>query len=135
MRGFKAIIVGSVFIIVVMLFLQLLYIFAAVAYNALAKDYPVLHEVSGSLRYVIGIPIFVVTMFIGGYITASIANAETVVKVLLHCLVVGLITTGGMIYPTLEYSSITNTGIVILVLSLAATSSGGWYWYRGSRKS
>ena len=127
MKGLKAVIVGSVFIIVVMLFLQLLYIFAAVAYNALAKDYPVLNELSGLLRYVIGIPVFVATMFIGGYITANIANAETAVKVLFHCLVVGLITTGGMIYPTLENSSITNTGIVILVLSLAATSSGGWY--------
>ena len=128
MRSIKAIVAGCVFIIVVILLLQLVYIFIAVGYNALAKDYPYLNDIAGSFRYIIGIPVFVATMFIGGYITANIANT----KVLLHCLAVGLTTAGGMIYPTLENSDITTTGIVIFILSIVATAAGGWYWQKGN---
>lgn len=79
MKSLKAIIAGAVFIIVVILLLQLVYIFIAVAYNALAADYPLLNDIAGSFRYIIGIPVFVATMFAGGYITASIANRKSVV--------------------------------------------------------
>ena len=130
MKSLKAIVAGSAFIIVVILLLQLVYIFVAVGYNALAADYPFLHDIAGSFRYIIGIPVFVATMFIGGYITANVANMETIRKVLLHCFMVGLITASGMILPTLENSDITITGIVIFILSLAATSAGGWYWQK-----
>lgn len=128
MRSIKAIVAGCVFIIVVILILQLVYIFIAVGYNALAKDYPFLNDIAGSFRYIIGIPVFVATMFIGGYITANIANT----KVWLHCLAVGLITAGGMIYPTLENSEITTTGIVIFILSIVATAAGGLYWQKNT---
>ena len=127
MKSIKAILAGSVFVIVVILILQLLYIFVAVAYNALASDYPLLHDIAGYFRYIIGIPVFVAVMFVGGYITANVAAMESNTKVLLHCMVVGLITAGGMIYPTLETADITTTGIVIFILSLLATTAGGWY--------
>jgi len=132
MRSLKAIIAGTVFIIVVILFLQLAYIFAAVGYNALAKDYPLLNDIVGYFRYIIGIPIFIAVMFFGGYITASLANLVTMKRTLLNCFVVGLIATGGMIYPTLATSSITNTGVVIFILSLVATAAGGWYWHKNT---
>jgi hypothetical protein len=130
MKSIKAIVVGSVFIIVVILLLQLLYIFVAVGYNVLAKDFPFLNDIAGSFRYIVGIPIFVATMFVGGYITANIADMETSTKVWLHCIAVGMITAGGMIYPTLETAEITTTGIVIFILSLLATTAGGWYWQK-----
>jgi len=133
MKSIKAIVAGSVFIIVVILLLQLVYIFIAVGYNVLAEDYPLLNEIAGSFRYIIGIPVFVVTMFTGGYITAIIANMEAGLKVFLHCIAVGLITSGGMIYPTLENADITTTGIVIFILSLLATTAGGLYWQKNSR--
>lgn len=129
MRSIKAIVAGCVFIIVVILLLQLVYIFIAVGYNVLAKDYPLLNDIAGYFRYIIGIPVFVAIMFIGGYITANIANT----KVWLHCLTVGLITAGGMIYPTLENSDITTTGIVIFILSIVATAAGGLYWQNGNK--
>lgn len=135
MKSIKAIVAGSAFIIIVMLLLQLVYIFVAVAYNILAKDYPFLNDIAGSFRYIIGIPVFVVIMFIGGYITASIANMTASTKVWLHCIVVGLLTSGGMIYPTLENSEITMTGIVVLLLALLATTGGGLYWQKNFRIS
>ena len=67
MKSLKAIVVGSVFIVVVVLVMQLAYIFIAVAYNALAKDFPFLNDIAGSFRYILGIPIFTMIMFIGGY--------------------------------------------------------------------
>lgn len=135
MRSIIAIIAGCVFIVITILLLQLVYIFVAVAYNALAKDYPFLNEIAGSFRYIIGIPVFIVIMFIGGYITASIANTKAETRVWLHSIVLGLITSGGMIYPTLENSDITTTGIVVILLSLVATMAGGMYWRKGIRIS
>jgi hypothetical protein len=126
MRSIKAIVAGSLFIIVVILLLQLAYIFVAVGYNSLANHYPVLNEISGYFRYVVGIPVFMLIMFVGGYITASVASY----RVLLHCLAVGLITTGGMFWLALETSDMTLTGAVIFTLSLAATAAGGIYWSR-----
>ena len=132
MKSIKAIVAGSVFILVVILLLQLVYIFIAVGYNALAKDFPLLNDIAGSFRYVVGIPIFIATMFAGGYITANIANMQTRAKVLMHCMTVGLLTAGGMIYPTLENSEITTTGIVIFILAIVATTVGGLYWQKNT---
>ena len=126
MRSIKAVLAGSLFIVVVILLMQLAYIFIAVAYNALAKDYPLLNDIAGSFRYLIGIPLFTLIMFFGGYITADFARE----KVLPHCLVVGLITASGMIVPTLENANLTLTGVVIFILAIAATSAGGMYWQR-----
>jgi len=130
MKSIKAILAGCIFIIVVILIVQLAYIFIAVWYNELAKLYPVLNDISGIFRYLIGVPVFVAVMFVGGYVTATIANMEARTKVLMHCMVVGLLTAVGMIYPTLENSEITNTGIVIFILAIVATTVGGLYWHK-----
>ncbi len=129
MKSIKAIAAGSLFIIVVILFLQLAYIFIAVAYNALAKDYAFLNDISGYFRYLIGIPVFMVIMFVGGYITANIATK----KVWLHCMVVSLLTTGGMMWSALVNTNLTTTGIVVFILALVATIAGGLYWQKGNR--
>ena len=110
-----------------------MYIFIAVGYNALAKDYSFLNDIAGSFRYIVGIPIFIAIMFAGGYITANIADMATRTKVWLHCITVGLITSGGMIYPTLENAEITATGIIVFILALAATSAGGLYWQKDNK--
>jgi len=130
MSVLKAIVVGCAFILVTILVLQLVYIFVAVGYNALAQDYPVLNDIVGIFRYLIGIPFFIAIMFAGGYITANVANIEARVKVLLLCMVVGLISAGAMIYPTLKGSTLTATGIVIFILALMATTAGGLYWQK-----
>jgi hypothetical protein len=129
-NALKAIVVGCVFILITILTLQLVYIFVAVGYNALAQDYPVLNDIVGIFRYLVGIPVFIAVMFIGGYLTANIANMGTGVKVTLVCMSVALITAGGMIYPTLQTASLTTTGIVIFILSLLATVAGGLYWLK-----
>lgn len=123
MKSLKAIVAGSIFIVVTLLFMQLAFIFVAVGYNYLAKYYPFLNDITGYFRFIIGIPAFMLIMFIGGYITAYIANTN----VLLHCLAVGMITTGAMMLSALENSDLTTTGIVITILALVATIAGGLY--------
>ena len=126
MRSIKAIIAGSLFIIVVGLFVELAYIFLAVGYNSLAKSYPFLNVISSYFRYLIGIPVIFLVMFIGGVITADLAQQ----KVLLHCLIVAGITVGIMILTAMENMQITFSGLVVSLLSLAATVLGGLYWQR-----
>lgn len=126
MDSIKAIISGSLFIIIGSMLIQLAYIFIAVGYNELAKDYPLLNEISIYFRYLLAIPVFIFTMFLGGYLTALIARK----KVLLHCAVVAVIAITAMMWPLLANANLTATGIVVSMLSLIATIAGGWYWQR-----
>ncbi len=133
MRSIKAIVIGSLFVVVALLMLQLAYVFIAVGYNALATDFPFLKDISGIFRYLLALPILVVVMFIGGYITADIANEHTNIKVWFHCFTVGFITVGGMMYSALQNSSLTLMGIVVIILALSASSAGGFSWLRDYR--
>ena len=132
MRSLKAILAGSVFIVVMILLLQLAYIFIAVGYNELAAVYPLLNDIAGWFRYLVGIPVFFAVMFAGGYITANIADKKDIINVWIHCLVVGGVTVGGMMYSAMENASMTMTGIVVTILALSATSAGGLYWLRNN---
>ena len=127
MRSIKAIVVGSLFIFIVGLIIQLAYIFLAVGYNDLAKSYPLINEVGKYLRYLIGIPVVFLIMFIGGYITADIAKK----RVLLHCIIVALLTVGAMTVSALDQAELTFTGFAILILALASTIAGGLFWQKG----
>jgi hypothetical protein len=127
MRSIKAVVVGSLFIIIVGLIIELAYIFLAVGYNSLAKSYPFLNEISIYFRYLFGIPVLFLVMFLGGYITADLAKQ----KVLLHCLIVAFITIGVMMLSALENMQLTLSGLIVSVLALTSTLIGGWYWQRG----
>jgi len=135
MRSLLAVVAGSVFIVVVILLLQLAYIFIAVGYNALASDFPFLNDIAGLFRYLVGIPVLIATMFAGGFITANTADECSDIKVFFYCLVVGAITAGGMMYSAMEKADITLTGIVVTVLAISASSVGGLYWLRNNNET
>jgi len=128
MRSLKAILAGSLFIIVVGLLIELAYVFLAVGYNSLAKEYPVLNDIDIYFRYLLGIPVIFIVMFIGGVITADLAKQH----VLLHCLVVAFITIGVMMVNAMENMQMTLSGVVVSLLALVSVLSGGWYWLRGT---
>lgn len=134
MRSIIAVVAGSIFIVVVIFFLQLAYIFIAVAYNTLAVDFPFLNDISGLFRYLLAIPAFLVTMFVGGYIAAYIANVTDKFKIWIQGLCVGSITVGGLMYTALVNSNLTLTGYAVIVLALSASSAGGFYWQRVNRE-
>ena len=133
MRSIKAIVIGSIFIFIVVVFLGLIYMFIAVGYIKLAANFQFLHDISGLFRYLLGIPIFMATMFSGGYLTADIANMRTNISVWFHCLIVGMIAIGSMMYPALEYANLSLTGIIVIVLALSASTAGGFYWLKTSK--
>ncbi len=129
MNSLKAVISGIIFIFVAAMIMQLAYIFIAVGYNALAKDYPYLNEISGIFRYLVAIPVFLAIMFTGGYLTAVIANS----KELFHSLIVGAIAIVTMMWMALANAELTTRGIVINLLMLLFTVLGGWFWKRRSK--
>ena len=124
MNSLKAIISGVVLIVVAVLTMQLAYLFIAVGYNDLAKAYPYLNEISGIFRYIIAIPLFLLIMLTGGYLTAAIANKGK----LIHCLIVGIIFTVATMWAALANAEITTSGIIINLLMIGATMVGGLYW-------
>lgn len=127
MKSVLAIVAGSVFIVVASLFMQLAYVLLAVEYNSLAKSFAVLNDIRGLFRYLVGIPVFMLIMFFGGVITADIARS----RVLLHCLVVGLVTAAGMMWLALgDRELITLSGMIVSLLAIVTTMAGGFYWVR-----
>lgn len=130
MRSILAIVSGSAFIIFVILLLQLAFLFITIGYNALAVDYPFLKEIAPLFKYIVALPIFVATVFAGGYITANIAGMDTRNRVWAHCFAVGLITVGSMMYAALANANLTITGFVATILAFVALLAGGSFWLK-----
>jgi len=123
MNSIKAIITGVIFTIVTILLMQLVYLIVAVGYNGIAKDYPFLNDIASVFRYLIAIPVLVIIMFAGGYLSGIIANT----KEIFHAFLVGVITVTLMMWTALQNADLTITGIVIIILMLLATTMGGLY--------
>lgn len=130
MNSLKAIISGVIFIFITALLMQLAYLFIAVAYNDLAKEYPYLNEISGIFRYLVAIPVFLGIMFLGGYLTSAIARS----KELLHSFIVGVISIVTMMWFALSNAELTTMGIAIIIFTLLFTVLGSWYWLRKDRQ-
>lgn len=126
MNSIKAISIGGIFILVSLLLLQLLYLFVAVAFNQLLLDYPLLASSSPYIRYIVGIPLLLLIMFYGGYLTAEFAAG----KVLLHSAGVGVLMSAGMLAMALENTRLTVPGLLLVLLLVLASASGGLYWQR-----
>lgn len=129
MQSIKAILAGSMFIIITIIIVQLAIVFLAVGYNYLAKIYPFLHEITIYFRYLVAYPVFFLVLFVGGYITAAISQK----KVLLHCLLVGLLTISISTLSALDYMELTMTGIMVVLLAMLSILAGGLYWQRGQK--
>ncbi len=128
MKNIVAVLFGSLFIFVVGLTLELIFIVIAVGFVQLVKLWPFLSELGIYFRYILGIPIFILLMFLGGYITAAIARQQ----VLLNCFIVASLTIGITFTSALSYSVLTVSGTVVIILALLATVAGGRYWQRKS---
>ena len=128
-NSLKAVALGSLFIVITSLLLQLVALFIMVAYTHLENVYPFLKDISGIFRYLVALPVFMLVMFFGGYVTAIFARTSLV----LHCFVVGLITATAMIWLALENATLTTMGIVVFVLMIVVTILGGLYWKKKNK--
>lgn len=126
MNQIKAVLFGCAFIVVVMLTMQLAYIFIAVGANMLAKSYPFINALDNYFRYLIGFPVLVFILLTGGYITAATARKNC----LLLCFIVGVLTVGTMFISTTDKYSITLSGYLVFIAAVLSPVAGGWYWQR-----
>ena len=111
----KAILFGALFIIIGSLMMKIIYIFL----------YPFLSQFHIIVRYIIAIPVFLMIIFSGGYITAGMARRKT----LLHSFLAGLLTTLVMLIVALQASEglgLMNYIIYLTIIIVAA--AGGYYW-------
>ena len=123
MNSLKAIVSGILFVIIATLVLQLAFILIAVGYNSLASSYPWLHSIATTLKFVGIFPAIFGVMFLGGYITGNLSRS----KILIHCAVVGLISSVTFLWVALENAELSFIGIALTVLMFIATIMGGKY--------
>ncbi len=131
MNSIKAIISGIVFILTAVLIMQLAYLFIAAGFHKLARDYPAVNDYSFIFRYLIAIPLLLIIMFIGGYLTALISKRHIIV----NTLIVAVLTVGISLWSALQNAEITMAGIIVNSLMLAATLGGGLFWLKRDKHS
>ncbi len=123
MNSLKAIASGIFFVIVATLVLQLVFIMVAVGYNSLATSYPWLHNIATVLKFASVFPAIFGVMFLGGYITGNLAAS----KIMIHCAVVGLISSVAFLWLALENAELNVVGIILVIVMFIATLLGGVY--------
>ncbi len=123
MNSLKAIAAGIFFVIVATLVLQLAFIMVAVGYNSLATSYPWLHSIATVLKFAAIFPAIFGVMFLGGYITGNLSAS----KILIHCAVVGLISSAAFLWLALENADLSIVGIILVIMMFIATLLGGVY--------
>ena len=127
-NSIKAIIAGVLFIVIATLLMQLLFILLAVAYNEIANELIFLKNIKWIFKYLLGIPVFMTIMFLGGYITTSIAK----VKPIINSIIVGLIVIPIMMLSALANAELTLTGVIFNMIMIAAIVLGGLFAARKS---
>ena len=130
MNSIKAIISGTSFIIIAILVMQLAYLFIIVGLNKLSNNYPFLNNISDTFGYLFTLISLFVIMFMGGYLTALIADNRK----LIHALIVALIVIAGMMLMALENANLTLNGILINGLMLIITLLGAFLQKKKSSK-
>ncbi|MCW9023459.1 MAG: hypothetical protein OQK73_02140 [Gammaproteobacteria bacterium] len=126
MRNIKAVILGIAFIAFAMLVMQLAYIFLAVGYNELAKSMPFLNSINNYFRYLIGMPVFILILMTGGYVTAATAESYR----LILSFIVGMLTVGVMLASAIYDYVLTPSGYFLFTVGIFLPMAGGWYWQR-----
>ena len=126
MVNLKALFIGSATIIVLGLILQLILLLLATGYTVFTRDYPELKLISQFLSYSFGIFCYFIVMSIGGYITSNIAKN----KVYLHCLIIGLLTTGVSLITSVRDDGFTFNTILFILSGTVFTLIGGYIWIK-----
>ncbi len=114
---------GIAFIIIAMLLIQLIFLLLAVAYNMVASEYLFLKNIQWIFKYLLGVPIFVAIMFIGGYITTSIAQSKSII----NNIIVGSVVVVSMMWSALANAELTLSGVVISLVMMGVVIFGGAY--------
>lgn len=127
MKSVKALLIGGVFIVVSMLLFQLLYLFIVVAYNSLVQDVGLIQGLDAYLGLLLNVPVYLVIMFFGGYLTAEYAEQ----RVVLHGLLLGIATSLAFLAMAVQNAELSIKGLLVIALSISAAMAGSIYWRKG----
>ncbi len=126
MVNLKSLLTGTVVIIVLGLILELILLLLTTGYTVFIRSYPELKFISLLLSYAFGTFCYFIVMSIGGYITSNLAKN----KIYLHCLIVGLLTTGISLFTSVRDNGFTFNSILFILSGTAFTIMGGYIWIK-----
>jgi hypothetical protein len=123
MQYLKAFLAGFLFIVVFGLCIQLAYMFLAMWYIDLVKEFPWVATFGGYVSYLVGIVVYFLLMAMGGILTASIAKKNVAVM----CFLVGISSTGLSVLLLQNFSEYIVFSILFVVSGILFTIVGGRY--------
>jgi len=124
----KALTIGISSIVIMGLTLQLIFLLLATAYAHFIKDHPDLTELGTMVSYAAGISGYFIIMYLGGYITAHLAQK----KIMLHCFIVSSSVIGLSLITSVRSDNFTYMSIIFSLTGLIFTLAGGRAWSKKS---
>lgn len=126
MVHWKALLAGVTTIIVLGLLAQMIFLFFVTGLTLLLKSHPLHAEYGRVISLAFGLPLFLLVMGIGGYVTAFYSRE----KVIAYGAVVGGIATGFSLVPSLMTGRLMLAGVLFLLAGVVFTALGSFLWKR-----
>lgn len=127
--SWKALLAGTVTIIAFGLLMQLVFVSFAAGQMIFVQHFPDWAELTMAVVYLLGLLLFLLTMLLGGYITARIAHH----RLMLHGVLVALLSGGVSFAQSLSVGGLTLFGALFFILGIPFTLLGCWAWIRQSK--
>ncbi|MCW8907401.1 MAG: hypothetical protein OQL28_09125 [Sedimenticola sp.] len=118
----KALLSGSLTILVLGLLMQLLFVAIAVGQLIFTRHFPGLEWLAQGLLYLCGLLLLLLTMAGGGYVAAWVASE----RLYLHAALAALIGGGISFVQSLGVGGLTLTGVLLFLLGVPFALAGSW---------
>jgi hypothetical protein len=126
--SWKALLAGSVTILIFGLMMQLVFVSAAAGQMIFSQHFPQWAQLTKWALYILGLLLFLLTMALGGYIAARLARQQ----IQLHGILVALLAGSVSFAQSLTVGGLTWFGLVFFIIGIPFTLLGCWYWKRAS---
>lgn len=127
----KAISVGVISILILGLINQLVLIMAAVGFNSLMKWSDAFIPWSSAFTYFMAGLGFIIVMTIAGLLTAHASNNTPYTNAIIASILGSTIS----LYLSLQQEIFTLLALVFLILGIACSSFGCWFWLKNAKKN
>ena len=131
MNSIKALLFGFFYVVILGLIIQLVFIFLAMGYTELLKDYPTVEMVARIVSYIIGITVYFLLMATAGFLTASIAKKNTT----LHGIIISVSSIGLSLLSSINEDEFTWISLIFFILGVTFTLMGTRRWQQSQAVS
>lgn len=122
----KALLAGTLFIIVSGLLLQLVFILVATGYAVIIREHPEWQIAGQTLSYILGGIGYFIIMFSGSYLTAEIAKKH----IYMHAILITIFSTGISLFASVREDGFTLNSVLFVLLGITFALLGGYTWLR-----